>query len=245
MFKRHRVVLRTCPLYIVPFVFPLVIFALSFLTLLIPVKVYDANVLRWKVWHCLFDYFSLYAPLLSFTPSSIIFDDKFDRKQKYLYAEYPHGVYSFLPHFSFQNAHRLPGLRLRLPPLQPHHAVLFPHHPQRINDPALRSDPQTHGLRDRHQREPPQVPGQGLVRRGRRRHRWDVRERAEEGDDQVLRPKRLHSGRCGDGNAHLPGLSVRKLAVLEAGAEMAGAVRSQVQMRDGHYLGSMGIAGAS
>ena len=38
--------------------FPLVIFALSFLTLLIPVKVYDANVLRWRIWHCLFDYFS-------------------------------------------------------------------------------------------------------------------------------------------------------------------------------------------
>ena len=36
----------------------LVLFALSFLTLLIPVKIYDINVLRWKVWDCLFDYFS-------------------------------------------------------------------------------------------------------------------------------------------------------------------------------------------
>ena len=149
------------------------------------------------------------------------------------------------PLFSLQNAHRLPRLRLRLPPLQPHHAVLFPHHPQRINDPALRRDPQTHGLRDRHQREPPQVSGQGLVRRGRGRHCGDVRERTDQRNDQVLRPKRLHSSRCGDGNAHLPGLSVRKLAILEAGAEMAGAVRSQVQMRDGHYHGSMGIACAS
>ena len=39
------------------FVF-LVIFALSFLTLLIPVKVYDKSVLTWKIWNCLFDYFS-------------------------------------------------------------------------------------------------------------------------------------------------------------------------------------------
>ena len=45
--------------------FSVVIFALSFLTLLIPVKVYDANVLRWKIWNCLFDYFSLY-PLYLF-----------------------------------------------------------------------------------------------------------------------------------------------------------------------------------
>ena len=31
---------------------------------------------------------------------------------------------------------------------------------------------------------------------------------------------------------------------FEAGAEVVGAVRSQVQMRNGNYLGSMGIAGA-
>ena len=36
----------------------IVIFALSFLTLLIPVKVYDVSVLRWKIWDCLFDYYS-------------------------------------------------------------------------------------------------------------------------------------------------------------------------------------------
>ena len=36
----------------------IVIFALSFLTLLIPVKVYDKDVLQWKIWDSLYDYFS-------------------------------------------------------------------------------------------------------------------------------------------------------------------------------------------
>lgn len=40
------------------FLLYIVIFALSFLTLLIPVKVYDLSVLKWKIWDCLFDYYS-------------------------------------------------------------------------------------------------------------------------------------------------------------------------------------------
>ena len=122
--------------------------------------------------------------------------------------------------------------------------MLFSHHPQCIDDPPLRSHPQADGLRHRHQREPPQVTSQGLVRGGGRRNRGDVRQRTDQRNDQIQRPKRLHSSRRGDRNAHLPGLSVRKLAILEAGAEVVGAVRSQVQMRNGNYLGSMGIAGA-
>ncbi|KAM7457018.1 hypothetical protein BLSTO_02226 [Blastocystis sp. subtype 1] len=73
-----------------------IIFALSFLTLLIPVKVYDRDVLQWKMWDSLFDYFSY----------SIIFDHKLDTKQHYLYAEYPHG-----------DAHWLHCVGIRLPAL--------------------------------------------------------------------------------------------------------------------------------
>ncbi|KAM7455253.1 hypothetical protein BLSTO_03992 [Blastocystis sp. subtype 1] len=59
-----------------------IIFLCSFLTLLIPVKVYDITVLKWRLWDCLYDYFSY----------SMIFDGGFDPNRKYLYAQYPHGV---------------------------------------------------------------------------------------------------------------------------------------------------------
>ena len=37
-----------------------VVLLLSLLTLLIPCKVYDVSVLKWKIWNCLYDYFSQY-----------------------------------------------------------------------------------------------------------------------------------------------------------------------------------------
>ena len=75
-----------------------VVLLLSFLSLLIPCKVYDTSVLKWKIWDTLFDYFSY----------SIVFDEPMDKHTKYLFAEYPHGVtplgcivsgFAF-PHFS-------------------------------------------------------------------------------------------------------------------------------------------------
>lgn len=41
------------------FVLLVEVFALSFLTLLIPIKTYDIKVLKWKLWNCLYNYFSL------------------------------------------------------------------------------------------------------------------------------------------------------------------------------------------